>query len=79
MKITDRRGELRKRPEGDGTVVRTTPISPTGGLVVLKGNLAPDGALIKVAGLKSLSFEGRARGSRWRSLRMAASRARRAA
>jgi dihydroxy-acid dehydratase len=29
--------------------------------VVLKGNLAPDGALIKVAGLKSLLFEGRAR------------------
>jgi dihydroxy-acid dehydratase len=29
--------------------------------VVLKGNLAPDGALIKVAGLKSLHFEGRAR------------------
>jgi dihydroxy-acid dehydratase len=28
---------------------------------VLKGNLAPDGALIKVAGLKSLTFEGRAR------------------
>jgi len=27
----------------------------------LKGNLAPDGALIKVAGLKSLGFEGRAR------------------
>jgi dihydroxy-acid dehydratase len=33
----------------------------TGGLVVLKGNLAPDGALIKVAGLKSLAFEGPAR------------------
>jgi dihydroxy-acid dehydratase len=29
--------------------------------VVLKGNLAPDGALIKVAGLKSLVFEGPAR------------------
>ena len=33
----------------------------TGGLVVLKGNLAPDGALIKVAGLRSLTFEGPAR------------------
>jgi len=52
---------LRKRPEADGEVVRKAPISPTGGLVVLKGNLAPDGALIKVAGLKSLVFEGRAR------------------
>jgi len=28
---------------------------------VLKGNLAPEGALIKVAGLKSLQFEGKAR------------------
>jgi dihydroxy-acid dehydratase len=53
--------DLAKRPEGDGTVIRNTPISKTGGLVVLKGNLAPDGALIKVAGLKSLVFEGRAR------------------
>src|SRR6185436_13924849 len=53
--------ELQKRPEADGEVIRKTPISPTGGLVVLKGNLAPDGALIKVAGLKSLVFEGKAR------------------
>jgi dihydroxy-acid dehydratase len=52
---------LRERPEADGTVVRKEPIMKTGGLVVLKGNLAPDGALIKVAGLKSLVFEGRAR------------------
>ena len=34
---------------------------PTGGVVVLKGNLAPDGALIKIAGLKSRVFEGPAR------------------
>ncbi len=53
--------ELKKRPEADGEVVRKTPIMESGGLVVLKGNLAPDGALIKVAGLKSLAFEGRAR------------------
>jgi dihydroxy-acid dehydratase len=52
---------LSKANEADGSVVRKTPITPTGGLVVLKGNLAPDGALIKVAGLKSLVFEGRAR------------------
>jgi dihydroxy-acid dehydratase len=48
-------------PGADGEVVRKEPISKTGGLVVLKGNLAPDGALIKVAGLKSLVFEGPAR------------------
>jgi dihydroxy-acid dehydratase len=37
------------------------PIHPSGGVVVLKGNLCPDGALIKIAGLKRLVFEGRAR------------------
>jgi len=52
---------LKDHPGADGEVVRRTPILPTGGLVVLKGNLAPDGALIKIAGLKSLRFEGRAR------------------
>ena len=45
----------------DGAVVRRDPISPSGGLVVLKGNLCPDGALIKVAGLETLSFAGDAR------------------
>jgi dihydroxy-acid dehydratase len=53
--------ELRTRAGPDGSVVRKQPILRSGGLVVLKGNLAPDGALIKVAGLKSLVFEGRAR------------------
>jgi len=45
----------------DGEVVRKEPIMKTGGVVVLKGNLAPEGALIKVAGLRSLFFEGPAR------------------
>jgi dihydroxy-acid dehydratase len=34
---------------------------PDGGVAVLKGNLCPDGAVIKVAGLKSLVFEGTVR------------------
>ena len=34
------------------------PISRTGGVVGLQGNLAPDGAIVKVAGMKSLYFEG---------------------
>ena len=44
-------------------VVRPTsnPISPTGGVVSLRGNLAPDGAIVKVAGLKNLRFVGPAR------------------
>ena len=36
-------------------------LRPDGGLAVLKGNLAPDGALLKVAGLKARAFEGIAR------------------
>ena len=44
-------------------VVRTTaaPLSPTGGVVGLRGNLAPEGAIVKVAGMNVLSFTGTAR------------------
>ncbi len=35
-------------------------ISPTGGVVGLKGNLAPEGAIVKVAGMKNRHFEGTA-------------------
>ena len=52
---------LAKHRGADGEVVRREPLMKTGGLVVLKGNLAPEGALIKVAGLKALTFEGAAR------------------
>jgi dihydroxy-acid dehydratase len=37
------------------------PITPTGGVVTLKGNLAPNGAIVKVAGLKNLVHTGPAR------------------
>ncbi len=37
------------------------PIYPTGGVVGLKGNLAPEGAIVKIAGLEELVFEGPAR------------------
>ncbi|HVM81259.1 MAG TPA: dihydroxy-acid dehydratase [Stellaceae bacterium] len=51
------------RVPGDQDVVRPTSraISPTGGVVVLRGNLAPQGAIVKVAGMKSLAFRGPAR------------------
>jgi dihydroxy-acid dehydratase len=44
-------------------VVRPTsaPLSPTGGVVGLRGNLAPQGAIVKVAGMKVLRFRGPAR------------------
>jgi dihydroxy-acid dehydratase len=47
---------------GGQDVVRPTsnPIAPTGGLVVLKGNLAPQGAIVKVAGMNTVRFTGRA-------------------
>lgn len=35
-----------------------TPITPTGGVVGLRGSLAPDGAIVKVAGMKTLKFSG---------------------
>lgn len=38
-----------------------TPITPTGGVVGLRGSLAPEGAIVKVAGMKRLQFEGTAR------------------
>jgi dihydroxy-acid dehydratase len=49
---------LSEHPGGDGKVLPEKPLLSSGGIVVLKGNLAPEGALLKVAGLKSLVFEG---------------------
>jgi dihydroxy-acid dehydratase len=47
----------------DGEVVHSCAkaLAPTGGVVVLTGNLAPDGALLKVAGLHVLKHRGPAR------------------
>jgi dihydroxy-acid dehydratase len=47
----------------DQDVVRSTrsPLSPTGGVVTLLGNLAPQGAVVKVAGMTNLRFTGPAR------------------
>jgi dihydroxy-acid dehydratase len=44
----------------DQKVIRpiNNPLSPTGGVVGLKGNLAPDGAIVKVAGMKNTKFDG---------------------
>jgi dihydroxy-acid dehydratase len=47
----------------DQDVVRPAdkPFTKTGGVVGLKGNLAPEGAIVKVAGMKNLTFSGPAR------------------
>ncbi len=51
-----------RRPEGQDVVrPRSAPITPTGTLAVLKGTLAPEGAVIKTAGVHRLTFRGPAR------------------
>ncbi|PVZ07695.1 dihydroxy-acid dehydratase [Actinomycetospora cinnamomea] len=47
----------------DGEILRplSDPIHPTGGLTILRGSLAPDGAVVKSAGFDASSFEGTAR------------------
>ena len=51
------------RGGGSQPVVRPyyDPITPTGGVVTLRGNLAPEGAIVKVAGMQNLVFAGPAR------------------
>ncbi len=52
-------------PEADGDIIRkaATPFSRTGGLAVLFGNIAPKGAVVKVAGVdpEMMEYEGTAR------------------
>ncbi len=48
-------------PDGDVVHPLTAPIHPTGGLSILRGTLAPDGAVVKTAGMDALVFEGPAR------------------
>jgi dihydroxy-acid dehydratase len=48
-------------PKNQDVVVSTkTPITVTGGVVGLRGNLAPQGAIVKVAGMANLKFRGTA-------------------
>jgi dihydroxy-acid dehydratase len=50
-------------PDPDGKVLRalSAPIHSTGGITILRGSLAPDGAVVKTAGVATDVFEGRAR------------------
>lgn len=50
-------------PDPDGKVLRAmnNPIHPTGGITILHGSLAPEGAVVKSAGFESDVFEGTAR------------------
>lgn len=56
--------EARRAAEAGGQVVvrpLTEPLKPTGGLVILKGNLAPEGCVVKMAGHERLMHRGPAR------------------
>jgi len=50
-------------PRPDGDVVRSlaSPIHPYGGMAILRGSLAPEGAVAKVVGMEGKTFRGRAR------------------
>ncbi|WP_246541073.1 dihydroxy-acid dehydratase [Mycobacterium spongiae] len=50
-------------PDPDGKVLRSlsNPMHPTGGITILRGTLAPEGAVVKTAGFDSDVFEGTAR------------------
>ena len=49
-------------PDNQDIIYKTSkPISSSGGFVGLKGNLAPEGAIVKVAGMKRRKFKGKAK------------------
>ena len=50
-------------PDPDGKILRalSDPIHATGGLAILRGSLAPEGAVVKTAGFEADVFEGNAR------------------
>ncbi|MCF8496585.1 MAG: dihydroxy-acid dehydratase [Alphaproteobacteria bacterium] len=53
--------DVKLPPDQDVVFPVSKPIYATGGVVVLKGNLAPEGAIVKIAGMEDLVFEGPAR------------------
>ena len=49
-------------PTDQKVIYKTSkPLSPTGGFVGLKGNLAPEGAIVKIVGTKRKKFKGKAK------------------
>ena len=55
------RGRRRARPTSDVVKPIAEPISPTGGFAILRGSLAPEGCVAKMAGLHDSAFKGPAR------------------
>ena len=59
--IAENMKSVKWNPDQDVVHPANKPITKTGGVVGLKGNLAPDGAIVKVAGMTELKFSGPAR------------------
>ncbi|MCA0433888.1 MAG: dihydroxy-acid dehydratase [Proteobacteria bacterium] len=59
--IAENMASVKWNPDQDVVRPANDPITRTGGVVGLKGNLAPEGAIVKVAGMKNLKFSGPAR------------------
>jgi dihydroxy-acid dehydratase len=59
--IAENLASVKFNPDQDVVRPANKPLLATGGVVGLKGNLAPDGAIVKVAGMKTLKFSGPAR------------------
>jgi dihydroxy-acid dehydratase len=59
--IAENLSKVKWNPDQDVVRSADNPLSPTGGVVGLRGSLAPEGAIVKVAGMKNLKFRGPAR------------------
>ena len=59
--IAENMASVKWNPHQDVVRAANKPITVTGGVVGLQGNLAPDGAIVKVAGMSNLKFTGPAR------------------
>jgi dihydroxy-acid dehydratase len=59
--IAENMRSVRWNPDQDVIRPADRPLSTTGGVVGLKGNLAPEGAIVKIAGMANLKFSGPAR------------------
>jgi dihydroxy-acid dehydratase len=59
--IAENLKKVKWNPDQDVVRPADNPLLPTGGVVGLKGNLAPEGAIVKVAGMSGLKFSGPAR------------------
>jgi dihydroxy-acid dehydratase len=59
--IAEEAAQAKEAPKQEVVKTVAAPLKPTGGLVILKGNLAPEGCVIKVAGHNFVTFRGPAR------------------